>query len=608
MNIGEVTKGPTTFASTYGGEDFDARSEPAGWDQPGFNDKGWNDAALVEGPGGKLTPAIAFEVVQTDSFKPPVVANLSGGRTVYDFGQNAAGIVNLQVKGPAGAVLKLTPGELLRPDGSVNQSSGGGPMWWTYTLAGRPEGEGWEPQFGYYGFRYVQAEWVKDHGDISSLTGISLSSASPRAGTFESSNAMLNDIHKLIISAMHNNEVSLFTDCPHREKLGWLEETHLVAPGLMFNNDLRQLFAATDRNMADAQLEDGDVPTIAPQYTKFGPSYPIYDDSPEWGSASVLATWKAYTFYGNKDELARSYPTMQRYVAFLEGKAIDGIVAYGLGDWYDIGPGGPGVSKLTTTGVTGTLMLYEDAAAMEKIATLLDKADDTAKYHALASREKDAFNAKFYDAANGFYDKGSQTAQAMPLALGIVPEEAKAKVLAKMVDDIHVHNDHTTSGEVGFPYELRALMQNGKGDVLMAMLLRKDEPSYGSQLAAGATSLTESWNAKSGSRDHFMLGGAEEYFYRGLAGIDVDMSRPADERITIRPVAEEGTDWAKGSFVSALGLVKTSWTDKGPGPEMKGRGEFTLDITVPVRSTVILPGGPPKVVEAGSHHFVVRSK
>ena len=48
-----------------------------------------------------------------------------------------------------------------------------------------------------------------------------------------------------------------------------------------------------------------------------------------------------------------------------------------------------GLSKLTTTGVTATLMLYEDAVDMEKIATLLGKKDDAAKYAALAEHEKD---------------------------------------------------------------------------------------------------------------------------------------------------------------------------------------------------------------------------
>ena len=132
---------------------------------------------------------------------------------------------------------------------------------------------------------------------------------------------------------------------------------------------------------------------------------------------------------------------------------------------------------------------------MEKIATLLGKRDDAAKYAELAKQEKDAFNARFFDAAKGCYDKGSQTAQAMPLALGIVPDDERAAVLEHMVADIRAHEDHVTAGEIGFPYVVRALMESGRSDVLMAMLLRKDPPSYGSQLAAGATALTEAWDA-----------------------------------------------------------------------------------------------------------------
>ena len=122
------------------------------------------------------------------------------------------------------------------------------------------------------------------------------SSGSKGVGSFASSNELLNRIHGLIVNAMRNNEVSLFTDCPHREKLGWLEETHLVAAGLMFNEDLEGLYEATERNIEDAQGTDGMVPTIAPQYTKFGPKYAIYDNSPEWGSAAVLGQWAAFRF------------------------------------------------------------------------------------------------------------------------------------------------------------------------------------------------------------------------------------------------------------------------------------------------------------------------
>jgi alpha-L-rhamnosidase len=582
-----VAKGAVVFSSTYGGEDFDARKVKAGWDRAGFDDAGWVAAKVVDGPGGMMVPAIAPDVRATEMLGAPVMTALDAKRQVYDFGRNFAGWPRVAVNGPAGAVLKLTPGELLNADGSVSQQSSGGgtrgAQWWSYTLRGDNE-ETWEPRFSYYGFRYLQVEWVGDSGKVLRVGAERVSSDSPMTGSFASSSEMLNAIHKLIVEAMHNNEVSLFTDCPHREKLGWLEETHLVASGLMFNNDLRGLYAATAKNISDAQHEDGLVPTIAPQYTMFGPKYPIYDDSPEWGSASILAAWSAYRFYGDKAELERNYSTMKAYLKFLESKATDGIVAYGLGDWYDIGPGGPGLSKLTTSGVTGTLMLYEDAVAMQKIALLLGRADDAAADGALAEREKDAFNRRFWDAANGYYDKGSQTANAMPLALGIVPEDKRAAVLEHVVADIRAHEDHVTAGEVGYPYLLRALMQGGRNDVLLAMMLRKDPPSYGSQLAAGATALTEAWDANpKSSQDHFMLGGAEEWFYRGLGGIDFDLSRAdAAERITIRPRMVDGVGWVRCGYVSTLGKIESDWRREG--------AMTTMEVTVPAgaQATVVV--------------------
>jgi alpha-L-rhamnosidase len=356
----QVSRGPVVFDSTYGGEDYDARREQPGWDQPefesrsGFQDAGWSAVQVVTGPGGALKPAVAPEVVQQQMYAPIATKEVAPGVEVYDLGQTFAGIPRVRVTGPAGAVLRITPGELVNPDGTVTQRSSGGPMWWSYTLRGDGGAETWSPKFDYYGFRYLQVEWTgAAQGKVENVAGIGLHSASQAVGTFASSNEWLNRIHALIVAAMHNNEVSLLTDCPHREKLGWLEQTHLVAEGLMFNNDLRGLYRATDANIADAQQADGMVPTIAPQYTKFGPKYAIYDDSPEWGSAAVLAPWAAYRFYGDRNQLALDYPVMQRYVAYLAGRAVDGIVAYGLGDWYDIGPGGPGFEKNTTLGGDG---------------------------------------------------------------------------------------------------------------------------------------------------------------------------------------------------------------------------------------------------------------
>jgi alpha-L-rhamnosidase len=219
-----------------------------------------------------------------------------------------------------------------------------------------------------------------------------------------------------------------------------------------------------------------------------------------------------------------------------------------------------------------------------------------AGYRALAETTAAAFNRRFWDADKGWYDTGSQTASAMPLALGVVPEDRRAEVLAHVVADIRAHQDHVTTGEVGWPYLLRALMAAGRDDVVMALMMRKDPPSYGAQLVAGATSLTEAWDAnRLSSQDHFMLGAGEEWFYRGLGGIDVDFSRA--ERLKVRPRVVSGVDWVRVGFESKLGPVESDWRRVGAKVE--------FEVTVPVAAEVELPGGKPMQVQAGTHRFTV---
>ena len=279
----KATAGPVTFSSTYGGEDYDATKEQPGWDSSKFHDEAWKPVSIVDGPAGRLAAEVAPPINVMKTYTPVKTTQGKPGIVVYDLGQNFTGWPDVKVRGPKGAVVRMIPGELLNEDGTVSQRSSGGPQWFSYTLKGDgADGvEEWHPRFSYYGFRYVQVEWTSGKGELIALTGQAVHSSSPTAGKFASSNEMLNSIHYLIVMAMENNTVSIFTDCPHREKLGWLEETHLVAPGLIFNNDLQGLFAATADNIADAQKPDGMVPTTAPQYTVFAKQgYGVFDDSP----------------------------------------------------------------------------------------------------------------------------------------------------------------------------------------------------------------------------------------------------------------------------------------------------------------------------------------
>ena len=155
------TSGPIIFSSTYGGEDYDARKNPQGWDSPGFDDSKWTAAFEVNGPGGALSGHIIPPIRTAETFQPVKTSEPRPGILVYDLGQNLAGWPRITVRGRAGDTVRLTAGELLNPDGTVSQHSANADPasanLFSYTLKGKGE-EAWHPRFSYWGFRYVQVE------------------------------------------------------------------------------------------------------------------------------------------------------------------------------------------------------------------------------------------------------------------------------------------------------------------------------------------------------------------------------------------------------------------------------------------------------------------
>ncbi len=619
--------GPIAYDSIYGGEDYDARLEQPGWDRPGFDASTWSTVAVVKGPGGALMPETIPPIQAFEHFAPARITHPKRGIAVYDLGENFAGWPEITVTGQRGDRVKLIPGELLDANGFVTQASANGTPAsqnsFMYVLRGGGA-ERWHPRFTYYGFRYVQVEETgPTRATIDNLEGRFLHDDVQVDGNFRSSDALLNRIHGLITRAMLSNMVSVLTDCPHREKLGWLEQSHLAAASLMYNYDLSALYAKIADDMQDAQLPDGTVPDIAPEYTVFAKGF---RDSPEWGSAVVLSAWAAYQFYGDRRPLAAQFDSMKRYVDYLGRRAHGHLLSYGLGDWLDIGPKPPGESQLTSVGLTATATYYRDLTEMARIAALLDRPADAAAYTQESEEVKAAFNRKFFHPESSEYDSGSQTANALPLVAGLVPAAHRAAVLANLVADIRRHNNHVTAGEVGFHYVVRALTDSGRSDVLYDMLSRTDNPSYGYQLAHHATALTEAWNTDPNlSQNHFALGHAEDWFYRGLAGIDFDMSRDTDSRIRIRPAIVGDIRNVSAMFRSRLGEIESGWSRSG--------NTVAMDVTIPsgatatilfppaYRQSVIVNGhalrlnrsirdihlenaAPSCIVRAGTYHFI----
>ncbi len=580
-----VAPSPTTFSSIYGGEDYDATLEQEGWSTFGFDDSRWQKPLIIDESKGKLVPEEDYPLKIMQEFETQEVFTSETGKTIYDFGQNASGIISLKVKGNRGAQIRIRPDELINEEGNITQHSGGGPYEFNYTLKG--EGiEEWQPGFTYYGFRYAEVEIIEpgivdENTELIALKMLHTRNSSPSVGSFTCSDTLFNQIYELINWGIKSNMASVATDCPHREKLGWLEQTYLIGPSMHYNFDIHALYGKIVDDMIDSQLDDGLVPDIAPEYVPFTGGF---RDSPEWGSASVIIPWQLYKWYGDSQVLKRAYPMMKRYVEYLQGKAHNHILDHGLGDWYDLGPKHPGEAQLTPKALTATSIYHYDLLIVARTAEMLSHSADSEKYIALAADVREAFQKKFYNPDTGVCATGSQTSYAMSLYTGVIPRQDKEKVFNNLIDSIKHNNYALTSGDIGYHFLVRILSENGRSDILYKMNSRSDRPGYGYQLKKGATALTESWSALTDvSNNHMMLGHLMEWFYTGLGGIYQDENSVAYRDIIIAPKPVGDIKWVKCSYNSPQGIIKSEW-------ELEEK-TFSLIIEVPETTSakIILP-------------------
>ena len=596
-NTWQWSLSPITFNCIFGGEDYDSRIEQNGWSLPDFSGENWQQVKQVSSPKGQLVSEIIAPRKVQKVLEPVTVTEPRSGVLVFDLGQNFAGRMRICVSGSAGQTVRMLPGELLDSEGLVTQKNMtmGHDDWTTeynYTLKGEGE-ETWAPRFSYTGFRYIQAEGASleqenGYSLIHELVGEVIYLDVPPAGTFDCSCPKIMDIYKLINEAVKSNLQSVATDCPHREKLGWLEQVYLMGPSLIYQYDLQNFLHKIVCDMQDAQQENGLIPDIAPEYVTFENGF---RDSPEWGAACVLLPWLLYIYYDDVGVLEQSFESMLRYINYLESQSKDYIVTHGLGDWYDFGPSSPGISQLTSKGVTATAIFYEITDCLAKIAQVIGRDDQVEILREKAKRIQKAFNRHFLSNDGGTYDTGSQTACAMPLVGHMVPQEHIQTIAEHLLKDVQNHQYQITAGDIGHVYVLRALSEMGADEDILKSIRREDKFGYLYQLAMGASTLTEAWNADpTQSQNHFMLGHAMEWFYTSLAGIRFDERFPKNHQVIIHPKPVGDIDWVSATYQTIYGKLGVSW--------ILAEEQFTLELTIPMHMTalVVLPTDSPRFV------------
>ncbi|MFC5749985.1 family 78 glycoside hydrolase catalytic domain [Actinomadura rugatobispora] len=580
--------GPVTFSHWYGGEDHDARRERPGWDRPGASRTGWDTAVPVAGPG----PSTVLSGRTAEPVR--VIENLDGkkigsgdGYQVYDIGRNIAGRPEITIDAPAGTTVRIVMAESLR-DGRPYQSISnvGSPIWDEYTARGTGS-ETWHPRFGYHGFRYLEVRGLPAGASLK-VRGQVLHADNGSAGSFTSSNDLVNGIHGLIRRAVEGNMMSVFTDCPSREKLGWLEQTHLVGDTLAANYDVHAHLRKVVQDTADAQTGTGLIPSTVPDYTVLAGSY--RDDS-NWGGAFVVVPWQLYRAYGDTETMGTHYAAMKRYAAHLENRVTGGLTDYTLGDWITPDRTFP---KL----VSGTYGWWRVNDTLAKIAGTLGHASEAAAFKAKADLSAKALSDRLYDPATGTFGGGGMGAEAMALDMGAVPADQRQRLLGHLVSSIEKAGWNLLLGEISLPSAIRVLSEAGRDDVVYKIATQTDSPSYGYQVVNGNTALGEMWDGTSGqSQNHFMLGTIDSWFTSRLAGIDQAPDSVGFRKLLIRPSVVGDLTHASATRRTPYGEVRSAWRKKGDGVE--------LTVTVPPGSTaeVHVPGGAVRTVGSGTWTF-----
>lgn len=580
-----VSKGPIVENDIYDGETYDARLEKPGWDTPGYDDSEWEKAKVVEPPGGQLVSQATLPPIKAiKTIQPVALTNPKLDVYVCDFGQNFTGWVRLTVSGPRGTEVKLRHAEVLHPYGMINVIPNlSAKATDTYILKG--EGiEVYEPRFTYHGFRYVEVTGYPGTPHLNTFQGIVVHSAVEPVGGFLCSNPLINSIHKNVLWTQLSNLMSIPTDCPQRaERMGWLCDAQVSSEEAIYNFGMAAFYTKWLRDIREAQKEDGSVPDLAPPY------WNLYPADPSYGTACIVVPWYLYLYYGDKRILEENYQVMKGWVDFLDGEAQGNISKfYKYGDW--ITPGEVGFNEttgryfynsLSTPGeLVSTWTYYRDTLLLSKIAGILEKSAEAEQYASLSEKIKEALNQEFLK-GDHYGAHSSQTSNLLPLYLDMVPEDKKEAVFSRLVENIEqIYDCHIGTGLVGTRYLFDTLTKFGRVDIAYKVVTQATYPGWGYMIREGATTVWERWEYLTAggmnSHNHPALGSVDTFFYKVLAGINIEPSAPGFKRVIIKPYVVGDLTHVSASVNTIRGLVSSSWR--------REENALVLEVTLPVNS------------------------
>ena len=592
--------GPIRANNEYDGEVYDARKEMPHWNQVGFDDSNWLNLTWVEEPGGFPEAQMTPNMQVMDEVKPISITATKKGTYILDMGQNMVGWLQLKVKGNRGDTITMKFAESLKADGALYIANlRDARVTDTYILKGDGE-EIWEPKFVYHGFRFVEISGFKTKPTLDNFLGKVVYDDMETTGTFECSNATMNQIFKNAYWGIRGNYKGMPIDCPQRnERQPWLGDRTTGAYGESFLFDNQTLYAKWLDDIKFSQTLDGGIPDVAPAFWRY------YGDGVTWQGAYIKVADMLYKQFADESVIKNHYPYMKKWMDYMEANYLknDLIAKDKYGDWC-VPPESLEIirsqdpTRLTDGEVLSSTFYYHLLQTMKKFATIMgaDK-NDIVHFDDLSKRIKTAFNKKYLN-KNYTYANNTVTANVLPLAFGMVPDDLKNEVFKNLTHEVEVvKNGHISTGVVGTQFLMRTLTDFGRGDLAYKLASNKTYPSWGYMVENGATTIWELWNGNTAdpemnSQNHVMLlGDLLVWYYENMAGIKSSEAHPGFKQIIMKPDFNAGLSYVNASYKSSYGTIKSHWK--------KSKNYLEWHITIPANTSALVyvpTANPSKVI------------
>lgn len=570
----------------YDGEEYDATKEATGWNKVGFDDSKWLKAEFVQEPTGTIEAQMNENIKVMNTLKPISIKKLPGERYILDMGQNMVGWLQIKVKSQKGKQIKLRFAESLQLNGELFTANLRNAKCTDLYTAKGGEVETWEPTFVYRGFRYVELSGYVYQPSINDFLGKMIYDNIKTVGTFETSDALTNQIFKNAWWGIAGNYKGIPIDCPQRnERMPWLGDRGAVAYGESFVFDNGRFYAKWLQDIRNSQKEDGAIPDVAPAFWRY------YSDNMTWPGAMLLVTEMIYKQTGDVSAVQDNYPAMKKWLAYMQDRYMKDYILTkdSYGDWcmppITIESGrGKSADKKYPSELISTAYYYHFTQLMIQFAKAIGQDEDVATYQLLGDKIMDAFNQKYYN-DKGYYATNVLTDNVIPLYFGMVPKDKVEQVFKNITYTVEVTNKgHLSNGLVGIQWLMRCLNDYGRPDLAYTIATQKTYPSLGYMVENGATTIWELWNGntadpKMNSQNHvMMLGDLLIWYYENLGGIK--SASGAFKTIIMKPEMINGLNSVNASYHSIYGLIKSNYT--------KTATQLKWNVTIPPNTTAMI--------------------